>query len=321
MSTIYNLAELRNKSIKNLRQIVQQSPIDTPTIKVKVEARRHCNLDSLPLRFGFFEQADFVLEITPHSDLMKSNKPDRHLLNGEITNPRTGKRLGGQFVITRKLENGYPILITAWRYGLETEMYLSETMRQLRQDGLIDSEWLLEQHEKYDQGEIRSSGDLVALLAQKLTSEQLESAEKSEKSVHTNFQAEVEEAERLLAEEKSESNKKQQRIDFLEEENERLKAEKICAESRGSTLQITKENTLIRVDEDVLHRGSSCTAVHLSNGETWYMKTSTFDPDLKITDQAKLLLNQKVRLSSWDPVSDPGKWSSQFYFREIYLAE
>ena len=328
MSNAINLSQLRNVSLKNLRKGIQNSSSkqeQAQVLQVKVEAAKHCNLDSLPLRFGFYENADFILDVTPHSELMKSNRDDRHLLDGEIVNPHSGKRYSGQFVFTKKQENGYPILVTAWRHGIDTELYLSETMRQLRRDGLIDSEWLLSQHEKYNHGELRSSGDLVALLAKKLSGEQLASAQKSEKAVVEQYKNEAETAERLLRETRAEAqeqnDKNQARIEFLEAENTRLLAEQSVASSESYVVSTTGENVLVSVQENFLHRGSSCTAVSLSNGETWYMKTSTFDKDGTVTEQAKLLIGNPVKLSSWDPVSSPGYWSSQFYFRNIYLAK
>ena len=51
------------------------------------------------------------------------------------------------------------------------------------------------------------------------------------------------------------------------------------------------------------------------------MKTSTFDRDLFITQKAERLIGDAVKITCWDPVHEPGKWSSQGYFRGIYAVD
>jgi hypothetical protein len=75
------------------------------------------------------------------------------------------------------------------------------------------------------------------------------------------------------------------------------------------------------VDEHVLYNDSYCTAITLEPGEQWYMKTSTFDRLGRITEKAKSLIGNNVKVTSWDPIREPSKWSSQFYFRNIYSLE
>ena len=54
------------------------------------------------------------------------------------------------------------------------------------------------------------------------------------------------------------------------------------------------------------------------DGVRLYMKTITFDSYLSVTAKAKTLVGKKVRTSCWDPIREPGKWSSQGYFRNVY---
>ena len=67
-----------------------------------------------------------------------------------------------------------------------------------------------------------------------------------------------------------------------------------------------------------MHRGSSCTELVMEDGTRLYMKTITFDRDLQVTAKAKTLVGRKVKTSCWDPIREPGKWSSQGYFRNVY---
>lgn len=78
---------------------------------------------------------------------------------------------------------------------------------------------------------------------------------------------------------------------------------------------------LREVLERQIHRGSNCTVLVLADGTRWYMKTETFDPYGTVTDKARTLIGKRVRVTSWDPISQPGKWSSQGYFRNIYQVQ
>ena len=40
-----------------------------------VQYDAHCNLDSLPLRFGFYFDSDQVIEINATSDELEANRP------------------------------------------------------------------------------------------------------------------------------------------------------------------------------------------------------------------------------------------------------
>ena len=88
----------------------------------------------------------------------------------------------------------------------------------------------------------------------------------------------------------------------------------------GHDLNLHEGSKLNSVHENVLHRGSSCTMLVFSNGQRKYMKTSTFDRDYAVTNKAKRLVGCLVKTTTWDPVSEPGKWSRQGYFMNVYEA-
>ena len=72
------------------------------------------------------------------------------------------------------------------------------------------------------------------------------------------------------------------------------------------------------VNTQVNHRGSLCTELVMKDGARLYMKTSTFDPDFSVSVKAKSLIGRRVKTSSWNPISEPRKWSRQNYFRYVY---
>lgn len=122
----------------------------------------------------------------------------------------------------------------------------------------------------------------------------------------------------LIADQKAKIDLQTQRIFKLEEEEKRLLDEISKAKTSGSELRVETGNLLVRVDTDVMHRGSLNTILTFSDGTVKTMKTSTFDPDFTITQKAKSLIGKRVKTTCWDPLNQPGKWSNQGYFRNIY---
>jgi uncharacterized small protein (DUF1192 family) len=108
------------------------------------------------------------------------------------------------------------------------------------------------------------------------------------------------------------------RVGELEAEVERFKAEQNEARRGRQHATLSEPDRLIAVKERMPHRGSSCTILEMADGKQWYMKTSTFDPNGEVTKRAQSLVGQRIRISSWDPVGQPGKWSGQGYFRNVY---
>jgi len=96
--------------------------------------------------------------------------------------------------------------------------------------------------------------------------------------------------------------------------------ESLRADVEKSSALLSAPDTLVMIKEKQLVRGSSCTVLVMADGSQRHMKTSTFDPDGAITQKAKALVGTKIRTSCWDPKGNPGRWSSQGYFRNIYEA-
>ena len=264
-----------------------------PSIRAFVNASHHCNQDSLPLRFGFFYEKDQIIEIEQIGYRRAANHPDRFKIEGWIVNPDTNEKISGVFILTDGKQEGGHALVTAWRHDDSTELYLSEVVRSLRKEGYIDQQWLMAQHRLYVSGALRTHGDLMLLLATKMNEKQVSDFQKIIKAL-------------------------EEKIKRLEQDAIRSGAEMGNAGSQGSVIASSR-GTLKAVREQVAHRGSYCTVLEFEDGTQWYMKTATFDRDGAVTQQAKELVGEKVRVTSWDPKNEPGKWSSQGYFRHIYL--
>jgi len=278
--------------ILNLRN--RNNGSDPHSMEVYVDANAHCNLDSLPLRFGFNFDRSQIITLEVVGPKMDAKRPDRFLVEAWIVNPETNEKLSGKFVLTNEKSKGAHSLVTAWRHEADSEFYLSEVIRMLRKQGEITPEWLKANHRLYVIGELRTHADLIRVMAVKLSQEA-----------------------------KSELNKAidalKEKLEQIQRENERLRAEAEAASNQGSDLKLSQSEVLVEVQEAVDYRGSKCTRLLLADGSAWHMKTSTFDRSGSITQKAKSLEGKRIRVSSWDPVDKPGLWSSQGYFRNIYL--
>ena len=129
------------------------------------------------------------------------------------------------------------------------------------------------------------------------------------------------EASGVMAEQRETIDAQTQKITSLEREQKRLKAEIDKAKYSGSGVKVEDAKVLVSVETDVMHRGSLNTVLKFSDGTIKTMKTATFDRDLSVTNKAKTLIGKKVKTTCWDPVNQPGKWSNQGYFRNVYEAD
>lgn len=278
--------------------------------EVLVQANGHANSDSMPLRYGLHFRADTILKLNGVEFLHRDHQhPDRFHVEA-CFEPPAGRLAAGHFVLAVKPGYQHPIVVTVWRHDMKTETHLSEVMMLLRRKGFLDSEQLLEMHPLYDRGEVRTHADLVHQLTLKLSGEKLAAMEAALKNAIERSDALEQEIEVLIS-----------KVEELEAEKARIEAEKAAALKERSEATLSSADTLLEVLENQMHRGSLCTILVLGDGSRRHMKTATFDPNGEVTRKARSLIGHRVRVSCWDPIGQPGKWSSQGYFRNIYLAE
>lgn len=264
------------------------------------------------------------------------------------TNPLAKEQLG-HFVLSQKPSERDPLLITAWRNDRDTEWGLSTTMTNLRKDGFVTVDQLLEMHPLYITGKIVDSAGLVKHLSVNIAKKDISRFEdasrkareetvlaiknleraREELEIERNraekMKALASEAIAVVTKQEEEMTKKDDEIALLKikakEDEARYKIEMMAAQREGSVATLSSPDTLVQVRESVMVRGSLCTVLVMGDIRTLHMKTSKFDKDGAITRKAKSLIGSRVRTTCWDPIGAPGKWSSQGYFRNIYLAE
>ncbi len=319
----------------------------TSTMHVAVRAKDHANMDSLPIRFGIHFSMDVETQLFDCKDLGVDDRyKDRHHFEARIRHPGnpSAEPMLGHFVLADKFGNGKWTLVTAWRgEDRDTESYLSNTLRQLRVDGMLTPEMLLKMHPHYLKGEINNSAALVAFLAKSLAQEDIAKIRASEQKAKldtetalaeiakakeetrvalgraANASAVANEAIAIVEVQEVTIQKQADEITQLRErEQKRLQAEEARALNDNSTATLSKPDTLMNVDLNVPHHGSSCTVITLGDKTKRYLKTATFDRNGAVTARAQKLIGKRVRTTCWDPIYDPGKWSSKGYFRDIY---
>ncbi|MDA9230645.1 hypothetical protein N9P30_02315 [Alphaproteobacteria bacterium] len=317
---------------------------------VIVPAREHANMDSLPFRFGMHFRSEGYLSISNITNIAPG-KGDGFIemdatfeildfggkavdLNGDFLNEPYEKHTGHLVLLKKSRGSDFFKLVTVWRNDNEDEFYLSELMKRLRKAGHLTPEILIELHPRYLSGELSTMEALFSALVEKgsvpemngakldaIKSELREEYESEIKFVREIANQAVEglKAEEARSREKdAENSQLKEQLGLVEAEFERYKKENSAANSRSEIATLSDEDLLIKVNFDVVHKGSSCTELVFGNEVKKYMKVSTFDPRLEISRKAKSLEGKRVKTTCWDPVNQPGKWSRQGYFRNVY---
>lgn len=263
----------------------------------------------------------------------------------------------GHFVVADRYKTGKWTLVTAWRNEDNTEFYLSEALRQLRMDRFLTTEMLLQMHPHYIKGEINSSASLIKFLSGSIAKADLQRFKESEEKATKKAEDALEElAKARLEAESAKAEAQRSRVVALEAidvvetltaKNQVLAADKIQTEEElkkvaeenralkereqmllkkeearalqdNNVATLSAPETLVKVEENVMVSGSSCTVLTFGDGKKRTMKTATFDRDKSITAKAKTLVGKRVRTTCWDPIYEPGKWSNRGYFRNIF---
>ena len=307
-------------------------------LDVMVNAREHANCDSLPLRYGVYFSKDTIVGLTNVRYLYLDRQyTDRFHIEAEIRNGLDAPT-SGHFVVSARPGLSHPVLVTVWRHDVDTEYRLSEIMISLRRKGIIAPEDLLVLHPLYVNGKVSNAAELVEQLALLLSDERVTMMQ--EESIAANKRADEAiaalnaalkraehaesvalEASYVVDELEVENKDLSYRVSELEVEIQRYKEEQKAASVNGSEATLSKPDLLIEVRENEIFKGSSCTILLLSDGTQRHMKTATFDKTGTVTRHAKSLIGKRVRTTCWDPIGQPGKWSNQGYFRNIYEVE
>ena len=278
------------------------------SMEVLIKAKEHANLDSFSFRYGYYFLKDTNLklhDVTEFKDRDIRDSDKKYAVRGSFNLPGNNKSLQGKFILLRSNNS----VVTVIREGgvFKTEELLSETLRKLRLDGDINADDNVEMYKK----NIRTHIDVIKYLSDKIGSSKVRAAEDE-------ANLKIEKIAEALRKTVERADNAEIRVKEVEEELERFRSQERIANTQGSTQTLERVKILKEVNTEVMHRGSSCTELVMEDGTRLHMKTITFDRDLQVTATAKSLVGKKVKTSCWDPIREPGKWSSQGYFRNVY---
>ncbi len=321
-------------------------------INVTVKRTAHANMDSLPLRFGIHFKTDQILTLNVFNDMGRDpQRHDRFHVEANFKDPTNPDsiEMSGHFVLEKMAGTDLPALVTVWRNERNTEWGLSSTMTNLRRDGFVNVEQLLNMHPLYLAGKIVDSAGLVMHLSSSIAKQDIIRFQDVAAKARADTALAIKNLERAREDLEIERNKaekmkalateaidvvtkheqtialKQEEINALnikiKEDEARYKIESIAAAREGSVATLSLSDKLIKVEESKLVRGSLCTVLIMGDGRTLHMKTSTFDKDGAITRKAQSLVGYQVKTTCWDPKGSPGRLSGQGYFRNIYAVE
>jgi hypothetical protein len=283
-------------------------------MEVFVPKNEHANLDSFPLRFGVHWNSDVTLKLNNAKAVdqwvnKKNGKSEKKIIADFET--EHGEQIGVTFIL---INTGHPNWKVKTVYNSEEREYnqLSDLIKTFRKAELVSSEQLLEYYPRYKTGEFRSPTALYEELIKQVKGTAFEDMERRYKAI---IEGDAETIDQLTEENEQLAR---ENTELKEKELKRMEMDKRSAEGEGKVLVLGDNRILNAVRRDIKRGPSFCTEILLSDGSRWYMKTSTFDPDLKITEYAESLVGKSVKLSSWDPVGRPGLFTNQNYFRGIY---
>ena len=316
------------------------------TILADVVAHEHANLDSFPFRYGFTYPRTTQIELFNCRNHKWQIEDIRFEVDADFVTPEGNRETGHFIVMFTQYKN--PKVVTVWKNDQESEFFISKLLTSMRKKGKISTRQLIDMNPLYKAGEANTFEDLARIIAarefepaKKLELERLGRIAKSEarlefRKLVSQLETEKKRAEEAVSQLKVVVDNERQQRERVESENEALakklgikegelksyisELNKMRRTRSGHNLNLDEGAVLVAVNRGVIHRGSKCTELVFSNGVRKYMKISTFDRDLSVTAKAQKLIGEVVKTTSWDPVREPGKWSRQGYFMNVYQA-
>ena len=290
------------------------------TKTVVIKQNEHANLDSFPLRYGFVFEKDTQLEIHCDPSTLRPDKnpkyKNRYNVITKFTNPTNNRTERGVFYLINNQNNKFydnDKVITVIRYldEAENEHHLSEVLKSLRISNEITPQDLIKFHPLYMTRQLSTHADLIRILAEKKSTKEILKIQSIADQAIQRYEGQITKLNDELITLRNINTE-------IQNELNEYKIHENKANSEGSTQTLVEAKILVDVHPNVMFGNSSCTQLVMGDGTKLHMKTSTFDKNLKITAKAKLLKGRKVRTSCWDPIKQPGEFSSKGYFRNLY---
>ena len=137
----------------------------TDKIKVYIHHKEHANLDSFPLRYGYYYEENTLLDLyncTNWYEKYKGQENEQFLVDANFLDPE-GNEKKGHFVLFNK-NMPHPKVGTVWSHDTQTEHLLSVHLKELREQGDVNQDYLVNIHPYYLNGEANSVSGLIATI-------------------------------------------------------------------------------------------------------------------------------------------------------------
>ena len=324
------------------------------TTEVHVDCRGHANLDSLPLRYGFYFSANSTITLTncknwTQSSIQKSNgkEEERFVLDAEFVTP-DGTSDYGRFVLAN---HGFEHmnLVTVFKHDSSTEKNLSDHLTKARKEGSLTPEDLVELHPYYVSGKARSVAGLIGIIKE-IEASKTEHERKQKTAAEASFDkvvsiAKRQHQEKVIAEEEAEIHRQKRELAEQEVNSERLariEADNLVKQAHernaaleeqiksiskshpqydGSDIEVSTVARLLGVEkrQRTKENGQTIDCVFLSfeGSHPERKMDEVFDPQDLIFNKAKNLIGKMVVTSTWKPEI----FRATHWFRDIFLWE
>ena len=80
---------------------------------------------------------------------------------------------------------------------------------------------------------------------------------------------------------------------------------------------VINNDILVSVEETERY-GTKCIKLNFQNSSPKYQDIKVFDKTSSAWENANALIGKSVQVTCWDPIGEPGKWSNDNWYKDIF---
>ena len=85
--------------------------------------------------------------------------------------------------------------------------------------------------------------------------------------------------------------------------------------------KIVINNDILVSVEETERYGTKCIKLNFQNSSPKYQDIKVFDKTNSSWENANALIGKSVQVTCWDPIDEPGKWSNDNWYKDIFLLD
>ena len=82
--------------------------------------------------------------------------------------------------------------------------------------------------------------------------------------------------------------------------------------------KIVINNDILVSVEETERYGTKCIKLNFQNSSPKYQDIKVFDKTNSAWENANALIGKSVQVTCWDPIGEPGKWSNDNWYKDIF---